>query len=198
MTNPPPSYRGYRFPPEIISHAVWLFRLGCPLLKATLHRLLRARSFRVAHCVRQPHPPGARPPLDGSHRGNGDTHDEHLARLTTETSLTLREGFGVGAHTAAELLILFGDTPLTGFVRTPPSRSAAARARSRPRPGGPPAGTADGRRRWCTNTARRFEAADPTERMQPRVHPQYKTKYRVKHWASYDRALVRRGDITIW
>ena len=38
-------------------------------------------------------------------------HDQHLARLTTETSPTLREGFGVGAHTAAELLILFGDNP---------------------------------------------------------------------------------------
>ena len=25
MTNPPPSYRGYRFPPDIISHAVWLY-----------------------------------------------------------------------------------------------------------------------------------------------------------------------------
>ena len=25
MTSPPPSYRGYRFPPEIISHAVWLY-----------------------------------------------------------------------------------------------------------------------------------------------------------------------------
>ena len=37
------------------------------------------------------------------------THDRHLARLTTETSPTLREGFGVAAHTAAELLILFGD-----------------------------------------------------------------------------------------
>ncbi len=36
-------------------------------------------------------------------------HDQHLARLTTETSPTLREGFGVGAHTAAELLIIFGD-----------------------------------------------------------------------------------------
>ena len=35
----------------------------------------------------------------------------HLARRTTETSPTLREGFGVGAHTAAELLILFGDKP---------------------------------------------------------------------------------------
>ena len=38
-------------------------------------------------------------------------HDQHLARLTTETSPTLREGFGVGAHTAAELLIIFGDNP---------------------------------------------------------------------------------------
>ena len=53
-------------------------------------------------------------------------------------------------------------------------------------------------RRWCTNTVRRFEAADQTERMKSRVHPKYKTKYRVKNWASYDRALVRRGDITIW
>ena len=24
MARPSPSYRGYRFPPEIISHAVWL------------------------------------------------------------------------------------------------------------------------------------------------------------------------------
>ena len=54
------------------------------------------------------------------------------------------------------------------------------------------------RRRWCTNTVRRFEAADQTERMKSRVHPKYKTKYRVKNWASYDRVLVRRGDITIW
>ena len=38
-------------------------------------------------------------------------HDQHLARLTTETSPTLREGFGVGAHTAAQLLIIFGDHP---------------------------------------------------------------------------------------
>ena len=32
-------------------------------------------------------------------------------RLTTETAPTLREGFGVGAGTAAEMLILFGDNP---------------------------------------------------------------------------------------
>ncbi len=39
------------------------------------------------------------------------THDQYLDRLTTETSPTLREGFGVGAGTAAQLLILFGDNP---------------------------------------------------------------------------------------
>ena len=39
------------------------------------------------------------------------THDRHLARLTTETSPTLRAGFGVGANSAAEFLIVFGDNP---------------------------------------------------------------------------------------
>ena len=39
------------------------------------------------------------------------THDRHLARLTTDTSPTLRTGVGIGAHTAAEMLILFGDNP---------------------------------------------------------------------------------------
>ena len=34
--------------------------------------------------------------------------------------------------------------------------------------------------------------------MKSRVHPKYKTKYHVKNWASYDRGLVHRGDITIW
>ncbi len=34
--------------------------------------------------------------------------------------------------------------------------------------------------------------------MKSRVHPTYKTKYHVRNWAAYDRALVRRGDITIW
>ena len=29
MTSQPPSYHGYRFPPEIISHAVWLYHLFC-------------------------------------------------------------------------------------------------------------------------------------------------------------------------
>ena len=31
-----------------------------------------------------------------------------------------------------------------------------------------------------------------------KVHPTYKTRYRVTNWPEYDRALVRRGDLTIW
>ena len=38
-------------------------------------------------------------------------HDRHLARLTAETSPTLREGFAVGPNTAAAMLIVFGDNP---------------------------------------------------------------------------------------
>jgi hypothetical protein len=34
--------------------------------------------------------------------------------------------------------------------------------------------------------------------MKSRVHPKYKTKYRVKNWSTYDRVLVRRGDVTVW
>jgi hypothetical protein len=34
--------------------------------------------------------------------------------------------------------------------------------------------------------------------MQSRVHPTYKTKYRVANQASYDRALVRQGDVIVW
>jgi hypothetical protein len=34
--------------------------------------------------------------------------------------------------------------------------------------------------------------------MNSRVHPKYKTKYRVTNWSQYDKALVKRGDITLW
>ena len=34
--------------------------------------------------------------------------------------------------------------------------------------------------------------------MNSKVYPTYKTKYRVANWASYDRALVGRGDVTLW
>ena len=34
--------------------------------------------------------------------------------------------------------------------------------------------------------------------MKSRVHPKYKTKYRVHNWRAYERALVQRGDVTLW
>ena len=30
-----------------------------------------------------------------------------------------------------------------------------------------------------------------------KVHPKYKTKYRVRNWPAYDRSLVARGDLTV-
>ena len=36
----------------------------------------------------------------------------------------------------------------------------------------------------------------PTKRS--RVHPKYKTQYRVSNWPDYDKALVQRGNITLW
>ena len=36
-----------------------------------------------------------------------------------------------------------------------------------------------------------------TRVMRSRVHPKYKTKYRVNNWAEYDQTLVHRGDITL-
>jgi IS5 family transposase len=35
-------------------------------------------------------------------------------------------------------------------------------------------------------------------RMKSRVHPTYKTHYRVGNWRVYERALVSRGDVTLW
>ena len=34
--------------------------------------------------------------------------------------------------------------------------------------------------------------------MKSRVHPKYKTKYRLGNWPTYERALVQRGDATLW
>ena len=34
--------------------------------------------------------------------------------------------------------------------------------------------------------------------MQSRVYPTYKTKYLVGNWPAYERALVQRGDVTLW
>ena len=34
--------------------------------------------------------------------------------------------------------------------------------------------------------------------MKSKVHPTYKTKYRVANWLAYNQALVRRGDVMLW
>ncbi len=34
--------------------------------------------------------------------------------------------------------------------------------------------------------------------MKSRVHPKYKTKYRIGNWPEYDRSLVQRGNLTLW
>ena len=34
--------------------------------------------------------------------------------------------------------------------------------------------------------------------MPSKVHPTYKTKYRVANWPAYNQALVRRGDVMVW
>ena len=34
--------------------------------------------------------------------------------------------------------------------------------------------------------------------MKSKVHPRYKTKYRVANWAAYNQALVQRRDVTVW
>ncbi len=53
MTSQPPSYRGYRFPPEIISHAVWLYhRFG--LSFRDVEDLLAERGVTVTYeAIRQ-------------------------------------------------------------------------------------------------------------------------------------------------
>ena len=66
-----------------------------------------------------------------------------------------------------------------------------------------------GARRWCTVappcprkgplvTSPRVRRAAHNQDMKSRVHPKYKTKYHVRKWAVYARALVCRGDVTVW
>src|SRR4029453_18415253 len=54
MTQPTkPSYAGYRFPPEVISHAIWLY-FRFPLSLRMVEEMLAARGILVSHeTVRQ-------------------------------------------------------------------------------------------------------------------------------------------------
>ena len=60
------------------------------------------------------------------------------------------------------------------------------------------------KRRCCMKTLRGGGALLGTLRrghttgMQSKVHPTYKTKYRVANWPAYNQTLVRRGDVTVW
>ena len=64
------------------------------------------------------------------------------------------------------------------------------------------------RGRWCTDPAPSVSHDRPPGHrgdkqvhdldMKSRVHPKYKTQYHVGNWPAYDRALVQRGDITVW
>ena len=64
------------------------------------------------------------------------------------------------------------------------------------------------RRRWCTDPAPSVSHDRPPGHrgdsrcmnldVQSSVHPKYTTKYHVGNWPAYDRALVQRGDITVW
>ena len=73
MTPPTkPSYAGHRFPPEVISHAIWLY-FRFPLSLRMVEEMLAARGILVSHetvrqwalqvrpGVRQPDPPPAAP-----------------------------------------------------------------------------------------------------------------------------------------
>ncbi len=42
------------------------------------------------------------------------------------------------------------------------------------------------------------ETTKMAARTKSKVTPKYKTKYRVRNWAAYEKSLRRRGDITIW
>ena len=35
-------------------------------------------------------------------------------------------------------------------------------------------------------------------RTKSKVHPKYKTKYKIKNWPAYEASLSRRGDVTVW
>ncbi len=69
MTSHVPSYHGYRFLPEIISHAVWLYhRFGLSFRDA--EDLLAQRAVRLPPGV-QPPPSVNTSPADSTGRCNG-------------------------------------------------------------------------------------------------------------------------------
>ena len=64
-------------------------------------------------------------------------------------------------------------------------------------------GAGGGARRCCMKTLRGGAllvtlGRSHTTGMKSKVHPTYKTKYRVANWPAYNQTLVRRGDVRVW
>ncbi|MEX0666857.1 MAG: transposase [Acidimicrobiia bacterium] len=74
-------------------------------------RLLPARDDPRPHRLGQTCSPSNSPPLARPHRPRPRSHDTILDDLTHQAASTLRQGFGIGPDTAAEMLIIFGDNP---------------------------------------------------------------------------------------
>jgi hypothetical protein len=53
---------------------------------------------------------------------------------------------------------------------------------------------------WFASPSARLGAARGAamSKKRSKIHPKYKTTYRVRNWSTYERGLVRRGDLTIW
>ena len=66
--------------------------------------------------------------------GEIETHDEGLDAITMAAAPTLRQAFGIGSDSAAEMMIVAGDNPTrVRSGRRPRSPNYAARARFRRR-----------------------------------------------------------------
>ena len=50
----------------------------------------------------------------------------------------------------------------------------------------------------CDGGMVRFAAGDHTVPVKSQVPPTHKTKYHVRNWPAYERALVWRGNVTPW
>ena len=81
MTSPAPSYHGYRFPPDIIGHAVWLYHRFC-LSFRDAEDLLAQRGITVTYeTIRQWCQTFGLDTLDGCGADEGD--GRHVASRRT-------------------------------------------------------------------------------------------------------------------
>ena len=67
MNSKSPSYHGYRFPPEIISHAVWLYHRFCMSFR-DVEDLLAQRGITVSYEANRPTPLEALPRVESAAR----------------------------------------------------------------------------------------------------------------------------------